>query len=191
MTIHKENGIRYKLDPQKIMFSSGNMSERIRMAHIEAQNEIVVDLFAGIGYFTLPLAVYGKPQKIVACELNAISHRFLCDNIVLNHVTERVQPLLGDNRDIAPRNVAHRVIMGYIGNTDRFLPVACECLKNTRGIIHYHDIFPNTDVAEKPMRHIKEIVGNYGRCAQLLRCILVKSYAPGISHFVFDVKVGE
>ncbi|MCK5112822.1 MAG: hypothetical protein KAQ84_04705, partial [Thermoplasmatales archaeon] len=59
-TIHKENGIRYKLDLQKIMFSSGNMDERKRMANISNKNETVVDLFAGIGYFTIPMAVYSK-----------------------------------------------------------------------------------------------------------------------------------
>jgi len=33
------------------MFSSGNMDERIRMSMISDKNEVVVDLFAGIGYF--------------------------------------------------------------------------------------------------------------------------------------------
>ena len=63
-TIHIENGIRYKLDAQKIMFSSGNMDERIRMANISKKKETIVDLFAGVGYFTLPIAVYCKPKKI-------------------------------------------------------------------------------------------------------------------------------
>ena len=67
-TTHKENGIFYKLDPQKIMFSSGNIDERIRLATISNKSEVVVDLFAGIGYFTLTIAVYSKPEMIVACE---------------------------------------------------------------------------------------------------------------------------
>ena len=57
-TIHKENNICFKLDPQRVMFSSGNINERIRMATISKPGEVVVDLFAGIGYFTLPVAVY-------------------------------------------------------------------------------------------------------------------------------------
>ena len=67
-TTHIENGIKYKLDPRKIMFSSGNMDERIRMSNISNPNEVIVDLFAGIGYFSLPIAVYSKPKKIFACE---------------------------------------------------------------------------------------------------------------------------
>ena len=60
VTIHKENGILYKIDLSKVMFSSGNISERIRMAHISSPDEIIIDMFSGIGYFTLPLAKYGK-----------------------------------------------------------------------------------------------------------------------------------
>ena len=113
-TIHIENGIRYKLDPQKVMFSSGNMDERIRMAKISNPKETVVDLFAGIGYFTLPMAVYSKPKKIFACEINPVAYDYLCKNIVQNDVTSIVEPLLGDNKTTAPKNVADRIIMGYI-----------------------------------------------------------------------------
>jgi tRNA wybutosine-synthesizing protein 2 len=190
ITIHKENGIRYKLDPQKIMFSSGNMKERIRMANISNKKETVVDLFAGIGYFTLPIAHYSKPKKIFACEKNKISYDFLCENIVLNDVTSIVQPLKGDNRKIAPKNIADRVIMGYINETYKFLSTAINCLKNYSGIIHYHDVYPDEVAPEKAIKIIdKEAKKN--KCTfKLLRYKKVKSYAPGISHFVFDIKIG-
>ena len=119
-TTHKENGICFKLDPQKIMFSSGNMDERIRIATVSNSNEVVVDLFAGIGYFTLPIAVYSKPEMIVACEKNPVSFNYLKKNITLNNVTSIVEPLKGDNRKVVPKFIADRVIMGYIGSTREF-----------------------------------------------------------------------
>ncbi|CAA6658210.1 unnamed protein product [Spirodela intermedia] len=51
---HQENGITYSFDATECMFSFGNLSEKLRMARLDCQDEVVVDLFAGIGYFVLP-----------------------------------------------------------------------------------------------------------------------------------------
>lgn len=190
-TIHKENGIRFKLDPQKIMFSSGNMDERIRMATVSNEKETVVDLFAGIGYFTLPIAVHSKPRKIFSCELNPVAYDYLCKNIVLNNVSNIVEPLKGDSRDIAPKNVANRVLLGYFGETSKFLPTALDCLKDSKGIIHYHNKFPDKHVPDKPLKTIKEVAEKYNRNVELLDYKQIKSYAPGISHYVFDIGIDE
>jgi tRNA wybutosine-synthesizing protein 2 len=191
ITIHKENKVKYKLDPKKIMFSSGNMDERIRMATISNENEIVVDLFAGIGYFALPIAIYSKPKKIFACEKNQVAFDFLCQNIVLNNVTDIVEPKMGDNRKVAPINIADRVLMGYINKTHKYLSIAIDCLNNHSGIIHYHNIFADEIVPEKPMKIVEKEAEKKGCKAELLGFIHVKSYAPGISHYVFDVSIGE
>jgi len=189
-TVHKENGIKYKLNPQKIMFSSGNMDERIRMAHVSNKDETVIDLFAGIGYFTLPMAVYSKPKKIFACEINPAAYDYLCENIILNDVTSIVEPLLGDNEETAPKNIADRIVMGYIEETHRFLPVAIKCLKNNRGAIHYHEVHPNELLPDKPLKNIQEIAEKFDRKAEILTYKHIKSYAPGVSHVVLDIRIG-
>ena len=191
VTIHRENGIKYRLDPQKIMFSSGNMDERIRMSNISNGSEIVVDLFAGIGYFTLPIAVYSKPKMIFACEKNEIAYDFLCENVVLNHVTDNVKTFKGDNRDVAPQSIADRVIMGYIGDTHSFLPTALRCLKDCKGLIHFHEKYPDKIVPDKPLKQIQKIAFEYDRSATIINTKKVKSYAPGISHFVFDIRFDD
>lgn len=55
---HRENGILYCLDVTRCMFSSGNVTEKARMGRLACGGETVVDLFAGIGYHTLPLLVH-------------------------------------------------------------------------------------------------------------------------------------
>lgn len=190
-TIHKENNILYKLDPQKIMFSSGNMNERIHMANVSNEKETIVDLFAGIGYFTLPIAVNSKPKKVFSCELNPNSYNFLCENIVLNNVTNIVEPIKGDCRSVAPKDVADRVLLGLIGGTKKFLPNAFECLKNNSGIIHYHDKFPDKKVPNKPMKEVDSISKKYNCNVILIEYRKIKSYAPGVSHYVFDLKIEE
>ncbi len=191
VTIHKENGVKFKLDPQKVMFSSGNMYERIRMANISKNNEVLVDLFAGIGYFSLPIAVHSKPKKIYACEKNPISYDFLCKNISLNNVNSIIEPLFGDNRIVAPIDVADRVLMGYFGQTIDFLPIAFRCLRNNCGIIHFHDKFPDEDVPNSTVGHINDVARKFKLNVNLFRYIKIKSFAPGISHYVFDLEIDK
>ena len=190
-TIHKENKVKFKLDPQKIMFSSGNMDERIRIANISNKNETVVDLFAGVGYFTIPIAVYSKPKKIFACEKNNIAFNYLKENIILNDVASIVEPIKGDNRIVAPKNIADRVIMGYINETQKFLSIAIDCLNNRNGIIHFHNTFTYKTIPNSPMKIVEKELVKKGCIAELLNYSHVKSYAPGISHYVFDIKIGE
>jgi tRNA wybutosine-synthesizing protein 2 len=190
-TIHTENGIRFKIDPQKIMFSSGNMRERKRMGTISNHHETIVDLFAGIGYFALPMAVYSKPKKVFACEINPIAYRYLCTNVVLNHVTDIVEPLLGDNRKIAPNNCADRVILGYLKEPQMFLPVGLMCLRKQKGILHYHEVTPIESIPEIPLKHIETAAKTYHRSVELLKVNEIKSYAPGLDHVVLDVRIRE
>lgn len=190
-TTHIENGIKYKLDPRKIMFSSGNMNERLRMSNISNPKEVIVDLFAGIGYFSLPIAVYCKPKKIFACEINPISYNYLCKNIVINHVTSIIEPIRGNNKKTSPTNIADRVLLGYFGDTKKYLPTAFKCLKNKSGVIHYHDIFPDEIVPDKPLKIVSDIAKKFNMKTKYLKHNHVKSYAPGISHYVFDIQIGE
>lgn len=190
-TMHTENGIRFKVDPQQIMFSSGNMAERRRMATISDPNETVVDLFAGIGYFTLPIAVYSKPKKIVACEINPLAFDYLCANVVLNHVSSIVEPRFGDNREIAPKDCADRVVLGYLQDPQGFLPVAFACLKNHTGILHYHELVPFELIPQQPLSHIEQVARRFDRCVELLKVNEIKSYAPRVNHMVLDVRISK
>lgn len=186
VTTHLENGIRYRLDAAEIMFSSGNEEERLRMAGIICDGETVVDMFAGIGYFSLPLAVYQKPRRIIACEINPKAHAFLIENIALNGVEDRVEPYLGDNRTLEGEHFADRIIMGYVKTTHEFLPAAMTYLKDG-GVLHYHETCPNDLLPERPVQRLEEAAGRAR--VEVLRFKEIKSYAPGVAHVVVDARV--
>lgn len=185
-TIHRENHCFFKLDVAKIMWSKGNTTERQRIAKIVKDGETVVDMFAGIGYFSIPIAVHSRPKKIYATEINPISYEYLKENIALNNVQDIIKPLYGDCRDIAPKGNADRVLMGYIGNTHQFLDAAMGIVK-PGGVIHYHESVPDLLKFERPPQRIMDAAD--GREVVILKIRIIKKYSPGVYHVVVDAKI--
>lgn len=194
-TTHIENGVLYTFDVARVMFSSGNTTERMHFATIDATKETVVDMFCGIGYFTLPLAMHGKVHALFALEKNPDSVAFLKVNAVLNRVDHLVHPICGDNREVGSDLVGQcdRVLMGYIPSCKSFLPRALSFLKTgaegrKAGIIHYHYLADKPHAAQEAMRDVREELGEAAAAAVRiadLRC--VKSYAPKRFHYVADL----
>ena len=135
-----ENGIIQTWDITKSMFCVGNITEKLRVAKFNCQNEVVVDLFAGIGYFVLPYLVHAKAQHVFACEWNPTAVKALNRNLKLNRIDEsRYTILEGDNRVVAPTNVADRVNLGLIPNAAMSYKTAVFALKDeSGGILHIH-----------------------------------------------------
>lgn len=186
VTTHVENGVRFRFDVAQIMFSSGNMEERIRMSQIRCDGETVVDMFAGIGYFSLPLAVYQKPRRVIACELNPVAYSYLRENIGLNRVADIVEPVLGDNRSLEGESFADRIIMGYVKTTHEYLSAAMRMLRSG-GMIHYHETCPRELLPHRPIQRLTR--GLAGARVEINRVKEVKSFAPGVSHVVVDARV--
>jgi tRNA wybutosine-synthesizing protein 2 len=188
ITIHKENKCLYKIDVSKLMFAKGNITERGRIAKIARPNEIVVDMFAGIGYFSIPIAKFANPRKIYAIEKNPVAIKFLKENCRLNHITN-MEIIHDDCRKAAKKlnSVADRIIMGYIKNTETFLPSAFNMLKPT-GVIHYHNTYSRSELWNKPIDELKTHGTAHGYRLKILYKHRIKSYAPNIFHIVIDAE---
>lgn len=189
-TTHVENGLRFTFDPARVMFASGNLDERTRMGTLAAQGETVVDLFAGIGYFSVPLAARAGAARVIACELNPVAHGYLVRNAAQNRVADKVEARLGDCRTVAPRGAADRVLMGYVWTTHEFLPTAFAALKPEGGTIHYHETCPEELLPTRPWARVQSAAAEAERTVKLSQYRYVKSYAPGVGHVVLDVRVG-
>ena len=187
ITVHNENGCRFRLDVTKIMFSKGNLKERMRMSRL-GKGKVVVDMFAGIGYFTIPMAVHSHPARIIGIEINPESYHYLVENIRLNGVEGIVEPVLGDCADMTPVSFADRVIMGYVGNTRYYLEYGIKALKSG-GILHYHDTVPVHLVPSKPIDLIRNEACKQGRLAEILDWHRIKKYSPGVWHVVVDARI--
>lgn len=139
---HKDNHIVYQFDVTKCMFSFGNIREKMRMAELNCSDDIVVDLFAGIGYFSLPLLIHAKAKHLYACEWNPDAIEALKKNLTLNKVdTRRYTVIEGDNKSNRPTNVAQRVILGILPSCMDWMETAFDCInKKTGAILHCHDL---------------------------------------------------
>ena len=187
ITVHNENGCRFRLDVTKVMLSKGNLQEKMRMSRL-GNGEVVVDMFAGIGYFTIPMAVHSHPDRIIAIELNPESYQYLLENIRLNGVEGVVEPIHGDCAEMTPTSLADRVIMGYVGNTSHYLEYGIKALKSG-GILHYHDTVPVHLVPSRPIDLIKNEACKQGRRAEILDWHRIKKYSPGVWHVVVDAGI--
>lgn len=184
-TLHKENGCIFKLDAAKIMFSKGNLQERKRLVPEIRQGEVIVDCFAGIGYFSINLAKFSKAGKIYSIEKNKASFDCMKENIELNRIQNMV-PILGDAGKAQIPEKADRIIMGYLPKTYRFLPAAFGFLKD-KGTIHYHDTFSKKELWHKPIKIIETEANKSGFALEkILEKKIVKDYAPNVYHVVID-----
>ena len=189
-TVHKEYGCLYSLDAAKLMFCLGNSLERMRTALRVRRWETVVDMFAGIGQFSIPIAVVSRPRAVHAVELNPEAHGYLVRNIELNSVDGVVHPHLGDCREIVPRNlsgVADRVIMGFLGGTENALPAALSALRDVGGMIHFHEMAGRTDWLQQLSPVVKSQAESLGYSVEMISSRVVKSYSGRLIHGAIEV----
>jgi tRNA wybutosine-synthesizing protein 2 len=179
------------------MFAPGNGTERMRFSQIKfSRAETVVDMFAGLGYFTIPLSSANKERivKYVAIEKNPTSFGYLSQNLALNCVDGVVEAINGDNRIVANDlcGKCDRILMGYLPNTKDFLPRAFEFAKKGGCILHYHYTAKKNESEEVAMAEFTEALDHCKVTPQLLRIIelsKVKNYAPHLFHYCADVEL--
>ncbi len=190
--IRRENGIDYGYNLTECMFSAGNVNERRRMGEVVKQGEVVVDLYAGIGYYTLPILVHSQAEHVHCCEWNPNSVRALESNLKDNGVSERCSLYFGDNRVTANnlQGIADRVILGLLPSSQDGYSVAMRALSESGGVLHIHGVAPaknHSSWAGQVMDELRSI--NPNRDIAAGAPIRVKSYAPHWDHVVLDVSV--
>ncbi|WVZ66070.1 hypothetical protein U9M48_015345 [Paspalum notatum var. saurae] len=190
---HYENGICYSLDATKCMFSSGNRSEKLRMGQLNCRDEIVVDLFAGIGYFVLPFLVKANAKLVYACEWNPHALEALRRNVSDNNVEDRCIIIEGDNRATAPKGVADRVCLGLLPSSECSWATAVTALRVGGGVLHIHGNVIDSDEThwlDNVVKSISNIAKTQGLSwnVSVEHVERVKWYGPHIRHLVVDVR---
>ena len=185
-TTHVENGVQFRLDPTRITFSGGNKAERLHMGSVVRSGESVLDMFACVGQFALHMAK-NRRARVQAIELNPDAYQFLVSNVRLNGFEDTVEAVLGDCREIHPVRKVNRVVMGYLHDTHHFLPYALKSLVAKGGTVHMHIAFPEIELEQLTCR-VKELCSE-SHFVPSVSIRRIKTYAPGIQHFVLDIEL--
>jgi tRNA G37 N-methylase Trm5 len=198
-----EQGIKQSFDMTRVMFSRGNISEKIRFGKLVNEGEVVLDLYAGIGYYTLPALVIGKASRVYACEWNDHAANALRFNIKDNHVEDRATVLVGDSRVLAQEhnlvNMFDRVSLGLLPSSEGGWNAGVRSIRNdTGGWLHIHGNVPVKEVDSWALwlvNKLRTLALEQGKpiswifvCDHVEK---VKSFAPTVAHYVADVYIGS
>jgi len=186
-TIHREYDSRIMLDVKKVYFSPRLATERRIIGDQVADGELIIDMFTGVGPFAINIArrSHLPSVKIYAIDINPSAIHYLKENIKLNKVQGKINPLLGDVAEVLKDLdvKADRIIMNLPGTASDFLPVAVEHLKSG-GILNYYQFSRDY---EDPIKRIEESA--HPRQVEVLGKRKVKSRSPGVWHVAIDARI--
>lgn len=192
-TIHREFGCEYHVDVAKAYFSPRLSHEHKRVASQVQAGEVVVDLFAGVGPFSVLIGKLKPDAKVYAVDLNPDAVELLEVNVRANRVENRVFPILADAREISAgklKGVADRVIMNLPETAIDFVDAACSAIKPQGGVAHFYCFVRSPDSVENLKQHFTEVVQKNGRTVELfLHTKSIRETAPYESQIVLDVKI--
>ena len=140
-TVHREFACSYHLDVSSVYFNPRLSHERRRVAEQVTQNEVVVDMFAGVGPYSILIATLQPAVKVYAVDINPSAVRYLKDNVLANKVADRVVPMLGDAREFSKeelKGAANRVVMNLPSDAEHYLDAALRILKSGGGVVHFY-----------------------------------------------------
>lgn len=187
---HKEHECIFRFDVRKLMWSMGNMNERKRMYEMVAPNEIVVDFFAGMGYWSIPIAKHSKAKHVYAIDANPDAIASLRVNKKLNKIPDAKLTIIhGKCEEDAPSlgRIADRIIMAYLPAPVFALTAAFHTLHPRGGMIHYEGVCEEGKY-EELLHDVRAQGEPLGWNVELVHVQQVKSVAPRKWHYVLDIR---
>ena len=194
-TLHKESGCIFMVDVEKTYFSPRLSFEHQRIASLVKSNETVVNMFAGVGCFSIIIAKTVSPVRVYSIDVNPTALKCMEKNVNINKVQGSVFPILGDSKDIISAQlggIADRVLMPLPEKALEYLPYALTALKPSGGMIHYYD-FQHAPGKENPIAKTKLMVtkklDNLGVSYVFVNSRVMRPTGPNWYQTVLDIQV--
>lgn len=139
-TEYREYGCRFRVDVEKAFFSPRLSTERKRIADLVQDGEVLINMFGGVGMFSI-VAAKMKNCTVYNIDLNPHASRLCEQNIKLNKKMKgKVISINGDAAQVIKeqlQNTGDRTLMLLPERSDEFLDSAILATKSG-GVIHYY-----------------------------------------------------
>jgi len=194
-TTYKESGCTFNVDVERCYFSPRLINERSRIARLVQSGETVVNMFSGVGCFSIIIAKQVPSAKVYSIDINPQAFEFMQQNIQLNHVVSQVTPLLGDAKALIEtrlKGCADRVLMPLPEKAIEYLPIAVSALKTSGGWLHVHlfeHALKTEDVKEEAKLKLTDALSSLGVPFEVPFVRVVRDTGPNWYQIVTDVLV--
>lgn len=192
ITEYKEHGCRFRVDVAKTYFSPRLSTERLRIANMVGEGETIVNMFAGVGTYSILMARMNKTCKVYSIDSNAVAAELCEANAKLNKVQDRVVSIHGDAGEVIKDKLAgqaDRVLMPLPESAKEFVDSAVLALKK-KGVVHYfiHIRADNKKTSKNlGLQDAHKAFVKYNHVVQQAR--VVRGVGPRIYQIVADVLV--
>jgi len=199
-TMHREHGCVFEVDVGSSYFSPRLSYERLRIASLVQEREktlgrgeVVLNMFSGVGCFSIVIARRSTRTSIFSIDLNPNAIRYMIRNIWLNRVRRKVTAVLGD-ASIVSRNLfssrMDRVLMLLPEKAYELLGTAVDTIRD-RGLIHYYDFVHarRADPAVKVIEKVSAKLGSLPVEFKIGDSRVVRSVGPNWYQVALDIEV--
>jgi len=191
-TGYKEFGCRFLVDVENAFFSPRLSTERERIANLIKNGEVMINMFAGIGMFSI-MAAKKKKCTVYSLDINPIASKLCKKNIELNKLAGKVISINGDASKIINEQLmgkSDRTLMLLPERSDEFLESAINATKNG-GIIHYYSHIHADKKSEAGKLSEKHYLQVTPIQSEILSSKIVRAVGPRYYQTVVDVKISK
>ena len=194
-TIYREHGCSFKVDITKVFVTPRLGYEHLRVAKLVKSGEVLVNMFAGAGIFSIVVAKLSKPARVHSIDINPDAYNMMVENIRLNKVEGIVTPYLGDAARVVEEKlvgVADRVLMPLPDLALEYTPQALLALRGSKGFIHFYihlKTGKERDFHDKAVEMVRAKVEAEGWALSGAKARVVRKVGPGVVQVVVDAEV--
>lgn len=195
VTVHRESGCVFSVDVGKCYFSPRLSHERMRIAEQVKNGEVIVNMFAGAGCFSIIIAKHSNAEKAYSIDVNPLALQYMQENVRLNRVYGKVIPVLGDAKETVEKDlcrVADRVLMPLPEKALEYVTYALLALKKSGGWVHYYAFEharKGESAAEKVKLKVSAKLQSLGVTFEIAFDRIVRATGPNWFQVVLDIKI--